>query len=111
MARLNLGRFEAIDWDSDDDEEGNLIHCLRHGIDEIVVDEVISEDPIDLKMEPKTAEFAIVGPNRERNMMWTLLFDVSDKRGDWLRPVTGWRSEISEIREWEQAMKKKWRRR
>lgn len=109
MARLDLGRFEAIDWDLEDDEDGNLLHCLRHGIDETVVDEVMTEEPIDLKMEPKTAEFVIVGPNRERNRMWTLLFDVSYKRGDWLRPVTGWPSETSEIREWEQATRKKWR--
>jgi len=39
-----------------------------------------------------TAEFAVVGPNAKGNFMWTLLFDTSWKRGDWLRPVTGWDS-------------------
>jgi hypothetical protein len=24
-------RFEVIDWDDEEEERGNLCHCLRHG--------------------------------------------------------------------------------
>ncbi len=50
-----------------------------------------------------TADFAVVGPNENRNTWWTLLFAWSFKRSDWLRPVTGWKSEPEEIREWERG--------
>lgn len=99
---MNLWDFEAIDWDDEEDEEGNLAHCLRHGIDERVVDSVLSEEPVEIKMRVEIADFAIVGPDRG-GQMWTLLFDWSFKRGDWLRPVTGWRSELEEIAEWERG--------
>ena len=32
-----------------------------------------------------------------------ILFDISHKRGDFLRPVTGWRAEPAERHEWEQG--------
>lgn len=70
---LDLSRFEAIDWDDDDDENGNLAHCRRPGH----------------LGSNRTAQFAIVGPDRSRHM-WVVLLDVSHKRGDFLRPVTGW---------------------
>ena len=40
--------------------------------------------------------------------MWTLIFDVSWKRDDWLRPVTGWDSRPKEITEWERITGLKW---
>lgn len=106
---MDLSKFERIDWDDEDDEDGNLVHCLAHGVDEQVVDEVLREEPVEVGIPLNTAEFAIVGPNAERNQMWTLLFDVSWKRGDWLRPITGWPSKAAEIREWELTRKKKWK--
>lgn len=96
---MNLWDFERIDWDDEEDESGNLAHCLERGIDEVVVDQVLSEEPIEIKMKLVSAEFAIVGPDKG-GKMWTLLFDWSFKRGDWLRPVTGWESEPEEIAEW-----------
>ena len=36
---------EGIDWDDEEDEEGNLVHCLRHGVTEAVVDQVLRNDP------------------------------------------------------------------
>jgi hypothetical protein len=95
-------RFEAIDWDDEDDENGNLRHCLRHDVDESVVYQVLREHPVEVKLAVQSAEFAIVGPDTG-NKFWTLLFDTSWKRGDWLRPVTGWRSKPAEIVEWEAA--------
>ena len=101
--------FECIDWDEEDDEEGNLRHCLRHGVNEGVVDDVLREHPVEIKFSVKTAEFAIVGPDAGRRSIWTLLFDRSWKRGDWLRPVTGWRSKPAEIKAWEAATGKVWK--
>ncbi len=99
---MNLWDFEAIEWDSEDDEYGNLRHCLDNGIDEQVVWQVLSEEPVEVKMELETAEIAIVGPDKGRTM-WTLLFRWSDFRGDWLRPVTGWLAEPEEITEWKRG--------
>jgi hypothetical protein len=106
---LNLDGFDAIDWDSEDDPTGNLAHCAEHGIDERVVDEVLSGDWVSIEIPVDTAEFAIVGPNAKGNFMWTLLFDTSWKRGDWLRPVTGWDARPKDIKEWEKGTGKLWK--
>ena len=91
---LDLSRYEAIDWDDDDDENGNLVHCGRPGRlcpnPQRVVYEVLSEEPVEFKMEVRTAEFAVVGPDRSTSTLWVVLLDTSHKRGDFLRPVTGW---------------------
>jgi hypothetical protein len=105
---LNLDDFDLIDWDPIEKENGNLAKCMRRGIDDVVVLEVLSEDWIDVEMPVESAEFAVIGPNEEHNQMWTLLFAVSLQRGDWLRPVTGWPSDNDEIKEWEIQMGQKW---
>lgn len=69
--RLNLWDFEAIDWDDEEDEDGNLAHCLVHGVDERVVDQVLSEEPVNVTMELRTAEIAVVGPDHG-GTFWTL---------------------------------------
>ena len=99
---MNVWDFEAIDWDDEDDEDGNLLHCLRRGIDERIVSQVLSEAPVEIKMRLASAEIALVGPD-SGGRMWTVLFDWSYKRGDWLRPITGWPAEPDEIKEWERA--------
>jgi hypothetical protein len=99
---MNLWDFDAIDWDDEEDEGGNLAHCLRRGIDELVVERVLRMEPVEIKMRLQAAEYAIVGPDGE-GAMWTLLFARSFKRGDWLRPVTGWRAEPEEVREWKRG--------
>jgi hypothetical protein len=99
---LDLGQFSAIDWDDEADDEGNLAHCLRHGVDERTVDDVLSQDPVQIDIPLQTAEIVICGPARS-GMMWTLLFAVSYKRQDWLRPVTGWEAKPPEIRLWKIA--------
>lgn len=99
---MNLWDFEAIDWDDEEDENGNLAHCLEHGVDERVVADVLTGAPVRVRMKLQTAEFAIVGPDRSRTM-WTILFDTSFKRGDWLRPITGWKSDLQEIQEWKRT--------
>lgn len=101
--------YEQIDWDDEEDSEGNLAHCLRHDVDEQVVGEVLSEKPVEVKLRLVSADFAIVGPDRPWTTLWTLLFDQSYKRGDWLRPITGWRSKAPETRAWEQATRTTWR--
>lgn len=102
--------WEAIDWDDPEDEDGNYAHCLRHDVDEVVVDEVLRERPVAIKLSPVWAEFVIAGPNAARSILWTLLFDRSWKRGDWLRPVTGWRAKSAEIHQWEKITHENWRR-
>ena len=99
---MNLSGFEAIDWDDEEDDEGNLAHCLRHGVTEPIVAEVLGDRPVEIKMRLQTAEYAIVGRDRSGGL-WTILFDTSFKRGDWLRPITGWRSKPAEIREWKRT--------
>ena len=101
--------FEQIDWDDEEDPEGNLAHCLRHEVDEQVVYEVLSEHPVKVTLRLVSADFAIGGPDRPWTTLWTLLFDRSYKRGDWLRPITGWRSKASEKRAWEQTTRITWR--
>jgi hypothetical protein len=107
---LNLEDFDTIEWDPVEAENGNLAKCMNRGIDEGVVWEVLSGDWVDVEMPVDTAEFVVVGPNEERNQMWTLLFATSLQRGDWLRPVTGWPSDNDEITEWENQTGQKWRR-
>jgi hypothetical protein len=106
MARLNLVRFEGIDRDPEEDPEGNLNHCRQPdhlgANPERVVDEVLAEQPWQNNFVVRTAEYAVVGPDRSRSVLWLVLFDVSERRGDWLRPVTGWRAEPAERRPWEQ---------
>jgi len=106
---MNLSDYDAIDWDEEDDEGGNLAHCRRHGVDEQVVHEVLREEPVEAKLRVATAELAVIGPCQARNRLWTLLFDTSYKRGDWLRPLTGWESRPAEIREWERATGHVWK--
>jgi hypothetical protein len=102
---MRLDRYEAIDWDPEDDPSGNLAHCQRPShlgrFAEQVVHEVLTEEPYEIKYPVRTAEFAIVGPDRGRTRLWVVLFDTSWKRGDWLRPVTGWPAEQAERRAWE----------
>lgn len=99
---FDLFAFDAIDWDDEEDENGNTVHCLRHGVTEEVVYEVLREHPVEIALKVQTAEFAVVGPDRG-NRFWTLLFDTSWKRNDWLRPVTGWPAEPEERRQWGKA--------
>jgi hypothetical protein len=106
---FSLYDWEMIDWDDDEDEEGNLQHCLRHGVTERVVHEVLSTEPVEIKLRLDAAEFAVVGPDDARSAMWTILLATSWKRGDWLRPVTGWRSKVDEIGQWEAARHLTWR--
>ena len=93
MTRLDLSRFEGIDWDPEDDPDGNLNHCRQADHlgpnPERVVDEVLTEQPYQVNFVVRTAEYAIVGPDRSRATLWLLVLDVSHKRGDRLRPVTG----------------------
>ena len=104
---LDLGRYHEIDWDMEETLTATLVHCLRPdhlGPDpERIVGEVLSEEPVEIRMRVRTAEFAVVGPERARSMWWVVLLDTSHKRGDWLRPVTGWRAEAAERQAWEQG--------
>jgi hypothetical protein len=105
---LNLDEFDALDWDEEDAEGSNLAHILEHDIDDVAVENVLDDDWISVEMVVNTAEFAIVGPDRRWDRMLTLLFDTSHKQGNWLRPVTGWESEPSELLEWERVTGGKW---
>lgn len=100
--------FEQIDWDDAEDEAGNLLHCLRRNVDEQVVEDVLRERHAQVKLPLERAEYAIVGPDVGWSTLWTLLFDRSYKRGDWLRPVTGWPAKPNEIRAWERATGLTW---
>jgi hypothetical protein len=106
---LNLDDFDNnLDWDNVEAEKSNLAKCMRRGIDQFVVAEVLETDWVSVIRPVETAEFVIVGPNEECNQMWTLLFATSSRRSDWLRPVTGWKSDEDEITEWERQTKQRW---
>ena len=108
---LNLDDFDNnLDWDDVEAEKSNLAKCMRRGIDQFIVAEVLETNWVSVIRPVETAEFVIVGPNEERNQMWTLLFATSSRRSDWLRPVTGWPSDEAEITEWERQTKHKWGR-
>ncbi len=98
--------FEELEWDEDDDENGNAAHCLRHGVNEQVVSEVLMEEPAEVDIGIKSAEYSVIGPDKS-GRTWTLLFAHSSKRGDWLRPITGWLATPSELREWKNARGRK----
>jgi hypothetical protein len=57
---MDLGKYEAIDWDDEeeqpDEQLNNLLHCLRHGVDERVVDEVLSEEPVEIRLPAQVAK-------------------------------------------------------
>jgi hypothetical protein len=61
----------------------------------------------EVSFRTQTAEYAVVGVALAD--IWLVLLKDSDKRGDWLRPVTGWPAERPEIREWEQATGERWK--
>ena len=106
---LNPNDFQDVpEWDPEEWEGSNLAHCLEHGIDEQVVEEVLYGDWVNIELPVDTAEFVIVGPNLAWNWMWTLLFATSRRRGDVLRPVTGWGSSPPQIKEWERLTGLKW---
>jgi hypothetical protein len=106
---LDLDEFEAIEWDSIDDASGNLRHCMEHDVTEWVVEEVLDGDWISIELEVDSAIYAVCGPQADGTTMWTLLFVPSDRRGDWLRPITGWEAKPSETREWERATGRSWK--
>ena len=57
---LNLDDFEGgIEWDPEEFERGNLAHCLKHDVDEIVVEEALYGDWINIEIAVDTAEFAV----------------------------------------------------
>lgn len=101
--------WEAIDWDDPDEEDGNYAHCRRHGVTETVVDGVLRELPVEIKLSPTWSDFAIAGPDNAWSTLWTVLFDRSPRRGDWLRPVTGWLAKTAEVRQWEAVTSRRWR--
>jgi hypothetical protein len=101
--------WETIHWDELDEEDSNLAHCMRHGVDEVVVEQVLQQRPVQITLSPTRAEFVIAGPNAAWDTLWTLLLDTSYYRGDWLRPVTGWESKTAEIRQWEKITHQTWR--
>src|SRR4029453_3204308 len=111
---MDLDDFDELDWDDEDDESGNFQHCLgeRHLGDDPkrVVDELLSTEPVASELELTTADLALVGPDSARAPLWTVVFAASFKRGDWLRPVTGWKAKPAQGREWERATGKTWRR-
>lgn len=91
---LDLSQFEDVGWDPEEQEDGNWQHCTRPGHlgprPERVVHEVLSGEPVEFKMTTHSAGFAIVGPDLSKSTLWVVLFVTSHKRGDFLRPVTGW---------------------
>lgn len=109
--------YEIIDWDDPEEDPdpatNNLLHCQQpdHLGDqaEFIVYELLREEPIEVRFARQTAEHAVVGPAAARNRLYLVLFASSHKRGDWLRPVTGWTAEPAEIVDWERATGSTWR--
>lgn len=113
---LDIYRYEVIDWDDpeidSDPATNNLLHCQQAdhlgAQAELIVYKMLYEEIwAEVQFEKISAQYAVVGVALSR--IWLVLFDDSHKRGDWLRPVTGWPAERAEIREWEQATGETWK--
>jgi hypothetical protein len=113
---LDIRRYELIDWDDpeadDNPETNNLLHCQQAehlGAQAEMIVYTIFYDGLwaEVKFKAQTAQYAVVGVALAN--IWLVLLKDSDKRGDWLRPVTGWPAERPEIREWEQATGETWK--
>ncbi len=113
---LDIYRYEIIDWDDPgvdpDPETNNLLHCQRAdrlgAQAELIVFEMLYYGPwAEVAFKTQTAQYSLVG--LALSSIWLLLLEDSHKRGDWLRPVTGWLAERAEIREWEQATGETWK--
>jgi hypothetical protein len=101
--------WEAIEWDDPDDEQGNYVHCMRHSVTDTVVYDLLREWPVEVTIGQTWSDYAITGPDGSWSTMWTVLFDRSKRRGDWLRPVTGWWSKTAEVRQWEAITARIWK--
>jgi hypothetical protein len=112
---LDLSRYELIDWDDpetdSDPKTNNLLHCQQAdhlgAQAEMIVYEVLWGYWAEVQFRTQTAGYSIVGV--AISSIWLLLLEDSHKRGDWLRPVTGWPAERAEIGEWERATGQTWR--
>lgn len=113
---LDIHRYELIDWDEpeidDDPETNNLLHCQQPdhlGMQAEMIVYTIFYDGFwaEISFKTQTAQYAVVGVALAN--VWLVLLEDSDKRGDWLRPVTGWPAERPEIREWEKATGETWK--
>ena len=108
---LDIYRYEIIDWDDPgldpDPETNNLLHCQRadHLGDQAEL--IVLGDWAEVRFKVQTAEYAVVGV--ALSDIWLILLEDSPKRGDWLRPVTGWPAEVAEIRQWEKLTGQVWR--
>jgi hypothetical protein len=112
---LDIYRYEVIDWDDPkvdpSPETNNLLHCQQAdhlGYQaELIVYELFRGEWVQVKFKTQTAQYSVVG--LALSGIWLILLEDSPKRGDWLRPVTGWPAEAAEIREWEKATGQIWR--
>lgn len=113
---LDIHRYELIDWDDPEmdpsPETNNLLHCqqadhLGAQAELIVYKALYEGEWASVRFRMQTAEYAVVGV--AFSGIWLILLEDSPKRGDWLRPVTGWSAEAAEIREWEKATGQTWR--
>jgi hypothetical protein len=114
---LDIYRYEVIDWDDpeadQDPASNNLLHCQQAdhlgAQAELIVAEVFRGRWAEVRFKTQTAQYSVVG--MALSDIWLVLLEDSHKRGDWLRPVTGWPAEVAEIREWERATGQRWRAR
>jgi hypothetical protein len=113
---LDSYKYEVIDWDDpdvdSDPETNNLLHCQQAdhlgAQAEMIVYESLYDGPwAEVRFATQTAQYTVVG--LALSSMWLLLFNDSHKHPDWLRPVSGWPAERSEIRAWEQATGESWK--
>jgi hypothetical protein len=112
---LDIHRYEIIDWDDPEidpePETNNLLHCQQAdhlgAQAELIVYELFRGIWAEVGFKTLTTQYAVVGVAISN--IWLVLFEDSYKRGDWLRPVTGWPAERAEIHEWEQATGETWK--
>lgn len=106
---LDIYRYEVIDWDDPetdpDPATNNLLHCQQAdhlGMQaELIVAEVFLGAWAEVRFKTQTAQYSVVGVALSN--IWLVSLEDSPKRGDWLRPVTGWPAEVAEIRERQRA--------
>ena len=93
---LDIARYELIDWDDpqidDNPEANNLLHCQQADHLGMQAEMIVYETSIRplgrVQFTMQTAEYAVVGVGLAN--IGSCCSKSSPRRGDWLRPVTGW---------------------
>ena len=79
--------FHSIIWDLDDDPDGNVQHCLDHGVTQDEVEEVVASPSSRRGVSRSSGRPAIFGDTRAGRHL-IVIYDLIDE--DTIYPVTAY---------------------